>query len=307
MTEKDKLIKQIGISRTDKLNIILISGNKILETNINEKILVKVKSEDKKISIKVNIPEKLKVKDPIHICFGAIEGKVVQNIYVDITLEKNSKAVFFSDCILTSNEKIEHSMNSKVKLAEGSEYLYLERHIHNEIGSVFLKPKTKAILGKKSIFKIDFELIKGRAGNVFFDYDIESGEESIVEMETRLKAYGKDSVVLKEKVDLKEKGAKALLKSRVGALDSSIIKIYNTISAKKEKTRGHIDCQEILMGKGNVQAYPSAEVLHPKAHVTHEASLGGLDNAKIETLMARGKSEKEAENILLEGMLSRKR
>ncbi len=56
---------------------------------------------------------------------------------------------------------------------------------------------------------------------------------------------------------------------------------------------------------GKVKAYPNAEVFNPTARVTHEASLGGLDNKKMETLMARGKSVKEAEKILLQGMLSK--
>lgn len=48
----------------------------------------------------------------------------------------------------------------------------------------------------------------------------------------------------------------------------------------------------------------SVEVHHPKAHVTHEASIGSLDNKQFETLMSRGLTEDEATDLIIEGLLS---
>ncbi len=95
---------------------------------------------------------------------------------------------------------------------------------------------------------MDFELLEGRLGKTIFDYDIWADQNATVEMETRLKAFSDDQVTLKEVVTLAGKNSKALVKSRVAAMDTSQIEIFNTISAQAAETRGHIDCQEILLG-----------------------------------------------------------
>ena len=49
---------------------------------------------------------------------------------------------------------------------------------------------------------------------------------------------------------------------------------------------------------------PIVEVNHPKAHVTHEAAIGSVDNKQLETLMSRGLTEEEAVDLIVEGLLS---
>jgi Fe-S cluster assembly ATPase SufC len=40
-----------------------------------------------------------------------------------------------------------------------------------------------------------------------------------------------------------------------------------------------------------------------RAHVTHEAAIGSVDNKQLETLLARGLSEDEAVDLIIEGLL----
>jgi Fe-S cluster assembly scaffold protein SufB len=68
--------------------------------------------------------------------------------------------------------------------------------------------------------------------------------------------------------------------------------------------RGHVDCKEIVQGQGVARAVPIVEVNHPTAHVTHEAAIGRVDSKQLETLMARGLSEDEAVELIIEGLLS---
>ena len=306
MNDKKTLLKQTRIPADADSNKIIVLDNQVLESNIFDKIEAEIWTKKDKIFANINIPAGLKLQKPIHICFAALHKKVTQDIKLNINLARNSQAVFLSDCVLTGEEELRHNMDAVINLAEGSSYTYLEKHVHNSTTGVYLTPSSKVKLAKNSSYKVDFELLEGRLGKTVFDYDILAAENATVEIESRLKAFSNDRVILKESVALAGKAAKALLKSRVAALDNSQIEIFNTITANAAETRGHIDCQEILLGKGRVQAYPNAEVLNPTARVTHEASLGGLDNKKLETLMAKAKSEKEAQEILLQGMLSKK-
>lgn len=65
-----------------------------------------------------------------------------------------------------------------------------------------------------------------------------------------------------------------------------------------------MDCKEIVQDQGQASAVPIVEVRHPKAHVTHEAAIGSVDNKQLETLMSRGLSEDEAVELIINGLLS---
>jgi hypothetical protein len=65
-----------------------------------------------------------------------------------------------------------------------------------------------------------------------------------------------------------------------------------------------VDCKEIVQDEGQARAVPVVDVKHPKAHVTHEAAIGSVDNKQLETLMAHGLDEDEATDLIIEGLLS---
>jgi hypothetical protein len=45
------------------------------------------------------------------------------------------------------------------------------------------------------------------------------------------------------------------------------------------------------------------EVFHETAKVTHEAAIGSVDKAQLETLMSRGLKQNEAIDLIIKGML----
>jgi hypothetical protein len=65
-----------------------------------------------------------------------------------------------------------------------------------------------------------------------------------------------------------------------------------------------VDCKEIVQNEGSARAVPIVDVKHPKAHVTHEASIGSVDSKQLQTLMSRGLSEDEAVELIIQGLLS---
>jgi Fe-S cluster assembly scaffold protein SufB len=99
-------------------------------------------------------------------------------------------------------------------------------------------------------------------------------------------------------------GARGVMTSRIAVRDNAKAEVYNDLTASAAYTRGHVDCKEIIQGSGIAKAVPIVQVGHPKAHVTHEAAIGSVDNKQLETLMARGLSEDDAVNLIIEGLLS---
>jgi len=60
----------------------------------------------------------------------------------------------------------------------------------------------------------------------------------------------------------------------------------------------------VIRGKDVVvKAVPVVVVNDETAKVTHEAAIGSIDKKQLETLMARGLSEDEAVDVIVQGML----
>jgi Fe-S cluster assembly scaffold protein SufB len=61
---------------------------------------------------------------------------------------------------------------------------------------------------------------------------------------------------------------------------------------------------EIIQGKGaQASAVPRLRVVEETAKLTHEAAIGSVDKKQVETLMARGLSEHEAVEVVVQGLL----
>jgi Fe-S cluster assembly scaffold protein SufB len=73
--------------------------------------------------------------------------------------------------------------------------------------------------------------------------------------------------------------------------------------ASAKGARGHIDCSEIIIGKALAESVPIIKVSHPEARITHEASIGKVNQKELETLMTRGLSEKEAIDFIVKGRI----
>jgi len=72
---------------------------------------------------------------------------------------------------------------------------------------------------------------------------------------------------------------------------------------KAKNARGHIDCQESVVGNSIAQSIPKIVVKNPEARITHEASIGKVNQKELETLMTRGLSEKEAIDFIIRGVI----
>ena len=123
-------------------------------------------------------------------------------------------------------------------------------------------------------------------------------------MITRINAKGDDVINIRETGHLNGDYARGVLTSRVAVRDRAKAEVYNKITASGSYARGHVDCTEIIQDDGIVSAVPIVEVTNPKAHITHEASLGSVDSKQLQTLMARGLSEDDATDLIIQGLLS---
>ena len=299
MTESD-----IGVLNDPEVAHLVIHKNQVVGSHLVPGLEMDVQELENGINLNMRLQQGTIVKKPVHLCFGVIPETGVQKIEMTVTIEKNASISILAHCTFPNAVDVKHIMNAKIIIGENSEYNYFERHIHGKTGGIKVYPKAEIILERHAKFNTEFELLKGRVGEIYIDYEITGKEDSIMEMTSRISGMGNDLIQIKEAGNLIGQGARGVLVSKIAVRDEAQAEIYNTIKATAPYTRGHVDCHEIIQDKAIARAIPIVDVRDSKAHVTHEAAIGSVDSKQLQTLMARGLSEQEAVELIIDGLLS---
>lgn len=306
--KSEDLTKAAGLdhSKVDKPDIarLFIHHHKVVGSHMVPGL--KINTKEKKDGIKINLLLKKGtiVKKPVQMCFGMIPKEGRQHIIIDAEIEDDSKIDLIAHCTFPNAKNVEHLMDAEITVGKNASYSYFERHIHGDKGGIKVVPKAKIKLLDNAKFNTEFELLKGRVGLIDIDYEVDCEKNSVLEMMARINGKKDDRIKIKEKGNLNGEHSRGVLTSRVAARDNTHAEIYSELTASAPYARGHVDCKEIVQDNGVVSAIPIVKVNNPKAHITHEASLGSVDSKQLQTLMARGLTEDEATDLIIQGLLS---
>lgn len=283
---------------------LVIGLNEVVSSRTVDGLTVDVDSLPDGVTVRVELAEGVVLAKPVHMCFGLLQEAGVQKINLDLSVRPRARMDVVAHCVFPNAEDVQHLMDGRIHVGEGARYSYLERHIHSPSGGVRVVPKARIRLDRQARFKTDFELIEGRVGTLDIDYETTCGPESVLEMNAKVSGKGDDVIRIRETGLLVGEHSTGVLTSRVACRGNARAEVYNRLVATAAYARGHVDCQEIIQGGGTASAVPIVEVKHPKAHVTHEASLGSVDSRQLQTLMARGLDEDAAAELIIAGLLS---
>jgi hypothetical protein len=310
MSELDELMKAFGEAGGNRGALadaetahLAASGHTLVSSHAIEGIEVDAKETRTGISARIRVVEGVKVKKPVHLCFGVLHKEGTQEIKMDVKLEKNSSATIIAHCIFPNAEKVRHIMDAVVEIGEGAEMRYSETHYHGLFGGVEVVPKLFVKVGKNGKYFTDFTLTTGRVGKLEIDYSVEAGENAVAELTARVFGHGNDTILISEKVALNGENARGLVKARVAIEDEATAEIRGVTEGNAAGARGHVDCMEIVKDHAVAKAIPLVQVTHPLAKVTHEAAIGSVDKRQMETLMAHGLSPDEAVDVIVKGIL----
>ena len=310
MSELDALMEAFGeaggdktVLASDNIAHLVASGHKLLSMKSVDGLEVDAKETLTGISAKVTVKEGVKVKNPVHLCFGVLHNKGTQRIKMDVKLEKNSFAHFIAHCIFPKAEKVKHIMDAVVEIGQDAEMRYSETHYHGPYGGIEVVPKSVVKVGKNGRYFTDFTLTTGRVGNLDIDYSVEAGENAVTELTARVFGHANDYIKIKEKVVLAGENSRGLIKTRVALEDEAEAEVTGITEGNAAGARGHVDCMEIVKDNAVAKAIPIVTVTNQLAKVTHEAAIGSVDKRQMETLMAHGLTPEEAVDVIVKGIL----
>ncbi len=283
---------------------LVINGNMVVGAHLVPGLLVEPQETKHGVIVSMKVLAGNIIQKPVHLCFGMLPEDGLQEIVMNVVIEENARVSILAHCTFPNAKNITHTMQGTIMVKEGAYYSYLERHVHAPQGIITVVPHAIVTVEKNATFKTDFELLRGKAGIIDINYETTCYDNSLLEMNAKVNGVANDDITIREIGHLKGEGAVGVLTTRIAVRDNAKATVYNTLTAHAPYARGHVDCKEIIQDNGVAKAIPIVEVYHPKAHVTHEAAIGSVDDKQLQTLMARGLDEDEAVDLIIQGLLS---
>ncbi|MCK4520660.1 SufD family Fe-S cluster assembly protein [Candidatus Parcubacteria bacterium] len=254
-------------------------------------------------------------QQPIFTCITLANKSIKQELQNLLIVEKNLKVELQGTCnALKKNLAGIHQAKGKIILRQGSTLQY--RHIHSWGERDIVEPNYEFFLEKKAKLDYSYKVFsppkKLKMKTLITLLEGSSANLNIVGKFSQTKTEFEETLILKEK------GASGIVKLRlVGDKDSEITARSQVIAESESK--GHLDCQGLLVdpegsrrggtygaGKASViRLIPELICKHPKAQITHEASIGRISGEELNYLRMRGLNEKEAINLIVNGFLER--
>ncbi len=287
-----------------ELASLVISGNKVLNANGTEGIVLETQETKHGVDVKMTIKKGYKIPLPVHLCFGLIPEDGLQEINMNFVAEEDSAVELIAHCTFPNAVKIIHRMDAQMHIGKNASLKYIETHFHGPHGGIQVVPRAHIKIEEGGSYCTNFSLVSGRVGYLEFDYSVDAEKDSVCEMVT--KVYGKkdDKIKVIEKVSLNGENARSVIKSRLAITDNAESEFRGITEGHAPRARGHVDCMEVIQGNAKAEAIPIVRVDNPLAKVTHEAAIGCVDKKEVETLMARGLEEDDAIDIIVKGMLA---
>lgn len=305
------------MNKTDEKLLSNILDNDVFEADAYN-IRKNGKGIERKVTENINIVSKennsgidIYVKDGtpfgiVNIPVILTESGLTDVVYNDFHIGENANVIIIAGCGIHNDEHeaTEHDGIHRFYLGKGAKVKYIEKHFGEGKGNgkKVLNPVTEAYLDENAQMEMDTVQIKGvdealrqtkavlkENANLVITERILTDETQIAKTEFNVELNGKD--------------AKAHVTSRSVATENSYQEFKSYVTGNAE-CFAHVECDAILMDKGQVKAIPEIYAKNTDARLIHEATIGKIAGEQLVKLMSLGLDEKEAEKTIIKGFLN---
>lgn len=292
-----------GVFGSAQVAGLVVSANRVLTSREVPGVHLEAKPLPSGVRVQLRVDPGVDIPHPVHLCFGMLPEEGLQEIVADFDIGEGARVQFLSHCTFPNARHLRHVMEGRFRVGKAAFLRYSESHFHGLHGGIEVVPRITTTVDEAGRFVSEFNLVRGRVGRLRIDYDVAVAAGGTAELVAKVLASGTDRALIRERVRLNGSGARGLAKTRVAVKDRSESRVITTTEGNAPDVRGHMDCVEIVKGDAMAQNIPIVLVRDERAHVTHEASIGRVNQKELETLMARGLDEDEAVDVIIRGML----
>ncbi len=282
---------------------LLLDGHEVLSVQGIPGVEVRADKDGEIAVAEIVVAPGAIVVPTIHTCIGFLQAREIQRLRIRVRIGEGASARLLAHCLFPNAEQAEHTMDAVVEVGANATLRYSEGHFHGPIGGIVVSPTLDVRVAEGAHYVSDFSLLQGGVGRLRIAQRIEVGANGVAEVTARVSARGHDDVRIEDELVLSGRASRGLVKTRVALADDARAAVIGITRGCAEGARGHMDCMELVRDRAVARAEPIVEVSHPLAKVTHEAAVGTVDQAQLETLLAHGLTPDEAIDLIVTGIL----
>ena len=243
--------------------------------------------------------------ESLHIPVIIENEDIKETVYNIFNIGGGSDVTIIAGCGLHNEGqgKSQHEGIHELFIGEWAKVKYVENHYASgsSESQKLINPVTILHIGKYAQVNLELYQLGGvnKTNRKTLVY-LEENAKLIVD--ERLLTEGEQIVESEIKIELNGENSTAQILSRSVAKENSK-QIYTFKLIGNNKSKGHIECDAIIMDKASVVSKPIVAAYNEDANLVHEAAIGKLEGQQIMKLMTLGLNEKEAEEIIINGFL----
>ena len=278
-------------------------NGKGIERKVTENVNIVTKEDVSGIDIIVKENAKFEI---VHIPVIITESGLNDVVYNDFYIGKNANVMIIAGCGIHNDrhKDSEHNGIHRFFLEEGAKVQYIEKHYGEGegTGKRILNPVTELTLKKGATMKMESAQIKGVDSTIRNTKAVLEEDAKLVIIE-KLMTHGEQLAETNFDVELNGENSSAQVTSRSVAVDGSKQRFYSKIFGNS-KCFSHVECDAIIRDNASVTSVPEITANNVEANLVHEAAIGKISGEQLVKLMSLGLTEKEAEQVIIDGFLS---
>lgn len=243
--------------------------------------------------------------ESVHIPVIVTEENINDVVYNTFEVGEYSDVLIVAGCGIhnSGHHKSQHDGIHTFYVRKGAKLKYVEKHYGqgDGKGQRVLNPKTIIEVEEDAVVELEMIQIKG-IDQTKRDTEIRLMGNAKLVVTERLLTYQDQEAESNIIVELLGVDSSAQIISRSVAQDNSKQVFYFDLIGRN-KGRGHIQCDAIIMHNAQVLSTPRISAHHSEAQLVHEAAIGRIESEQLVKLMSLGFSEQEAEDTILNGFL----
>ena len=245
------------------------------------------------------------VGESIHIPVILTDSGIQDMVYNDFYIGEGADVEIVAGCGIHNDgcDTSQHDGIHTFHIGRNASITYTEKHYGEGSGSGgrILNPTTVIHMEEGSFAKMDMSQIKG-VDSTFRKTEANLGASAKLVINEKLMTHGEQKAHSDVTVNLNGEDSVVQIVSRSVGKDTSV-QVFHPIAVGNNRSRAHIQCDSIIMGKAKISSIPEIAANHVDAEIIHEAAIGKINNDQLIKLQTFGLNSEEAEKVLVDGVL----
>jgi len=297
-------LQKVGVNIEPQELAFFVDKNEILHKKPIEGIKSEVIPTEFGIKMKTVIEPGVKINYPVTLCFGNLNHGGEHINEQELIIGDGAEVKIYTFALIGPKQKLHRKDLVTVRIGKGAKVELYDIHYHDRTADINFYAELNAYLEEGAYFYNLLKVTDQKSGNFKTKFYGEVGPRAVAVVEAKMKATEGDDVVVEDIIKLVGEEARGLSKSRIIALDGAKAEFIGEAYGEAPNSRCHIDCAEVVKGENVIlKNIPVLVSTNETAKLTHEASIGKIDKKQLETLMAKGLTEDEATEVVVQGML----